>query len=1808
MKKSLIALSLLIIGSCTVVPEVAPLVDPAEIAKFAKTIEDAGLVFVKDGALAPFRIAPNGTYDDSQNITYQISQIIDDSTVSALSVDFGEQTHELLGGTFGVTFQAIAFQRATPEEILDFKNTIDPKELISEQGGTWAPFTIAPDGTYTTSGVTYEIARIVDENTLLVVKSTGGLETHKLVDTDFGRIDASGAVFEEVAFKRATDAEIEPLRTGVNNFIYQNHGAWEPFIIATDRTYTVNGVAYEIGKIIDGDSANPIALVAKDTGGDTGSIERHKLIASKFGPINEDDDDITILSFKGSTASEILAYLTTLSEYIFAKNNIWNPLPKTDNSYTDVNGKTYSIGRVDPATRSILVANSDGGIETHGIRESSFGELTLSAVSKEIAFQRASTSELSTFIASLNNFIFAKSGVWNLLTTTVNSYTDANNITYDIGKINGTTIEVISLANGIETHKLESEKLIKTSDATEIAFKGSTDSEINTFLDNLDTFIFAKDGIWKSVLLTDATASRGGTYDDVNNITYDIGQINGNNIKVVSADFGIETHKLENKKLIKTVSGTEIAFQKATTDEINILKGKLADFIFHNTTSGWTDLSITISATAPFLYIYKDAADITYEIGAITGNDIKVVKYNIGIPKAIETHTIELGTSFGSKIPSGGIIELAFKKIPSEIKDFAGKIDPKLRLKDSTTLFEIKPDGTYVDKDGNAYEIGRMHNLTSAEVSKASGVAPTITHTLETNGIRGDKYGRITALSDVIVNPVIAEVSPLDALIRELEKYSYAKDGEWKSISVDPATGVFEAHGNTAAHVDFTIDISSINLPAKTVSVSEAGGSAPRNIKYTDKEITPISGADRILAIIKSTDKVISDYSKDIERKNLLKSKDKREDRGFFSLVNGKWAHDGPKNYEIGRVDIIGTKTNVIASAEWAGIAYLDCIQTYGYREIAGEQFFGFINADDTIDTTDKDNKVFAELTTLDINVRALREKLAGFKYSTSSDWVDFPSLLIADKFGAYKYTVGSETYTITDINDAIDTVTTDKGIHKLLEASGQYGVSADGTTIPYGTEIAIKATDSSKISEYTGTLRAKNLIYADIGGVWNVVSIDGGTTIKLGVDSYKIVHIYPDTSGTPPVNRKILVSSATLRQEVHQFVDSVYLNYDPDGTTVKDELAYIKITPAEYSTFKSSIDTAVLKVLGTETIFAINEGGDYGKYTHAGITYQIGRYIDANTICVAIGKQVVEKHGIRTTSTGTQFGKIVDDGDDTTVDPVDPTKIIAEKNKLDALKTELKDYIYPKDGTWAEKFDKTIIAGTPIGYYTVDSVVYNITDIDTANWIVTTDTGDKHQIKDNIFGVVTGGKVDPTKVIALRRNTTDKTAITEFAEKIYRLNLTKKDDDSLFVIPSTGKILFGKNNYTIGRIIDTDTAIIVGDTSPMITEAHGLRDIAYGSIKPDDYTKLKTVIAEPYKGELLGGAISTGEAKWLDFIIIDRISYIAYADGGNGDKLTVKEYNESSKSWINVGSPFSDKVGMSSARNDKKLVSMAYTFDTGGKNPVLHIAYSDDKGKVRVKIYNKSSKSWTDISEGLDNKRVRDITLAFDKSDTLYLAYQRVDDDDDKYTEIKKYVGTTWIKVESWKEDVESINFAVHDTNPIAPSEYPATILIFSHDKSKNKFITRVNRSDTGWTESTETASSEWGVSMTVHHTKHIYRALLKDGKIFSDKLENKHSSNPWAYLEPTIITRGTNPSNPSMSIEGRGASHISYISDGSIVLYESYDTDQIIIGLMDIGTVTNILLRFDSAIPYIAYIDSDNGNRVSVRKFKKYEYPPKD
>ena len=493
--------------------------------------------------------------------------------------------------------------------------------------------------------------------------------------------------------------------------------------------------------------------------------------------------------------------------------------------------------------------------------------------------------------------------------------------------------------------------------------------------------------------------------------------------------------------------------------------------------------------------------------------------------------------------------------------------------------------------------------------------------------------------------------------------------------------------------------------------------------------------------------------------------------------------------------------------------------------------------------------------------LKKLIAKLDGFVYSTGTTWEKFPDIItpVTGESGVIgKYTVkrgdpsSDVTYTIKDINISTWAVTlTDGTIHTLIVASGQYGVATSGT-IPFGTEIALKPSTGDEIKAYTDQLKLQNLIFPYENRVWEDLTITDNSIewwrAPLG-EPYKIIRVNSPVS----VNSKILVSSKALGQEVHQFKDSAYFNYRPNGTTKRDDLAFVKITDVQREAFVSKVNKLKLVYKGTSDPFEITYIDGYENYNYdsksGSKTYKIGLYIDDKTIYVAkkpgTERNGMEKHGL----IDGKYGIITSDS---TID------IIAEKDtRVDKLKAELAGFVYAKDGEWVN-FPKSITPVTGeagiIGEYTVAGVDYNITDIDISSWNVNvkkkgTEISEIHKIIGDQYGVSTGSGGVPISIpfgteIAIIK--ADSGKIREFHTKTkeFVYNSGKKYD-SIWVDTSTGKYQsagenkiftdtnFTVTNYSIGRFDPSDPKRVLVAKSPKGTEIHEIT----GSGKMEELT-----------------------------------------------------------------------------------------------------------------------------------------------------------------------------------------------------------------------------------------------------------------------------------------------------------------------------------------------------------------------------------
>ncbi len=937
MKKLLIALSIFFIGSCTVAPKEEFTISPEEIAEFAAKIKATGLVFAKETALVPFEIASDGTYTDAQGIPYQIIRIINDNTVLSTSIDFGEQIHELVNGVFGITFQEIAFTPVSPAETLSFREKVNAKNLDSEQSGSWKTFLIAENGTYTTDNTTYTITRIINEDSVLVAKSTGGTEIHGLVDSSFGAVIGS-TIYKDLAFRKATSGDLASLRTKLASFIVEGNKKWDTFSIPTDKTtYTIKGITYEIGKVID------------------------------------------------------------------------------ENNY--------------------LVAKSPSGTENHRINDNSFGPINSGNIT-EIAFKKATTADINQLNNKLNDFIFLNTATaeWDEFEIVPNdglySYI-VNNVTYQIGRITGLdsgtpNVLVMSSTSGKETHKIidESSFVSDNTDKTIIAFVGSDEDDKKTFLDKLDNFIFTKAGEWQDLTKTTTTYT-------IDEETYTIGRVEDDEITILvtaTSDSRVETHRLcnENSSIgpITTSGGTtffnELAFRKATSEEVDPLREQIRDFKYAEA-GEWTTFGIPANG----IYTVRGAV---YEIGKVFDSTSILVSKNFEGLHTLETHKIVGSTNFGPIHSEGGIpIKTEIAIAPSTIDNiqiFANKINNlNLTRVKSTSVFEI--DINTYSHAPSSVEIGRVIDENTILVAVEKDDITSV----EVHGYRNGKFGVLGDDNNTIID-VIAEPTALDALKINLTLFVYAKVKNWSNFPDSITTGTSESILGSYTVSGTNYNITTINDLGTSATVVNLSTGIPetheiRGSQYgvvvgdsikpgTEVAIipTPIDDIKRYMDLLKNKDLIFPDIdgkwtpltitpaSQEIDNKYKIiriYNEGKVDSKILVSATVGQEVHQfvdpAYLNYQPGNVDTIRDHLAFVRITDDAKAEFINKINALGLSSSDGASFR--IDADGTYSHSGKtysigryvdDNTVYVVQGNKNMTKHGIKDGKYGILNDDSSD------------------------------------------------------------------------------------------------------------------------------------------------------------------------------------------------------------------------------------------------------------------------------------------------------------------------------------------------------------------------------------------------------------------------------------------------------------------------------------------------------------------------------------------------------------------------------------------------------------------------------------------------------------------------------------------------------------------------------------------------------------------------------------------------------------------------------------------------------
>jgi hypothetical protein len=128
---------------------------------------------------------------------------------------------------------------------------------------------------------------------------------------------------------------------------------------------------------------------------------------------------------------------------------------------------------------------------------------------------------------------------------------------------------------------------------------------------------------------------------------------------------------------------------------------------------------------------------------------------------------------------------------------------------------------------------------------------------------------------------------------------------------------------------------------------------------------------------------------------------------------------------------------------------------------------------------------------------------------------------------------------------------------------------------------------------------------------------------------------------------------------------------------------------------------------------------------------------------------------------------------------------------------------------------------------------------------------------------------------------------------------------------------------------------------------------------------------------------ISAADASDVSMIVAPNGSlYIAFTDAGKSNKAVVMTYDKASSSWKTVGG---DAVSTGKAAFTNIIVDVNST-------PYLAYSDSDNGGKTKVVIYDKSSNTWKAVSTFATTAKSEFNNMAFAPDGTLYLVCSMYD------------------------------------------------------------------------------------------------------------------------------------------------------------------------------------------------------------------------
>ncbi len=369
-----------------------------------------------------------------------------------------------------------------------------------------------------------------------------------------------------------------------------------------------------------------------------------------------------------------------------------------------------------------------------------------------------------------------------------------------------------------------------------------------------------------------------------------------------------------------------------------------------------------------------------------------------------------------------------------------------------------------------------------------------------------------------------------------------------------------------------------------------------------------------------------------------------------------------------------------------------------------------------------------------------------------------------------------------------------------------------------------------------------------------------------------------------------------------------------------------------------------------------------------------------------------------------------------------------------------------------------------------------------------------------------------------------------------------------------------------------------------------------------DNYGNTNKAAVLQYDGanwSFLGGpGFSAGSVDYSSLVFTPSDSlYMAYRDNVNGYKATVMKYNGSA--WVKVGGGAISPGGV------------AYTSLTTDSKGNLYVAYLDSTNASKATVMKYNGTTWAPLgTAGFTSGGVNMLQSAMSKADTIFIAYTDINDSNKVI--VMKFNGTNWVNVGSPDFSFKGINytlaFALNSTG---------TPYVAFDDAGRKEQMTVMKYNGTKWDTlgirgfSPDHFNVGYTASMVINKTGQpvVSYAEYSSAGRGGYPVVNTFNGTAWVQITSSEISNG------SWGVMYQGFPTSLAIDDSSGALYLSLGVFRYAntmlenngSGWVNIGTpgaspgyaLGNSLAVNSKGVPYIAYEDGADSNRMTVRAF---------